>query len=397
MLSLREYLNRELYITEGGMGGHMSHPIDYDDLSCQDLKDMVSDLFSGKVENIKEKLDGTNIQATVNKSGEVVFIRNKSDLNSEKGGMSINDMANKWADKPSVANNYIKAGEVIKKIFVNIDNKYFNPDDETRVIINCECISAGQTNVMLYEKDRVAFHGTVTYKLENGKWTLYSESEGEPKEIRDAAKDIEEAIPRPALVIKDMNEANAYAEKAIKEIDKVFKEESANTIAEYKKARFMKLAPDWAKNNDCYKRLICGDKTKNLRELKKTYVELPTYEKSKECKHLIKEIMEPLDYIFSSIGNTLINLLDGFTNGGAEDKVKSELIKQLQAVKDSTEVDGTEEMREVMRQSIARLEKLSSKVNATEGIVFQYKGKLMKMTGSFSALNQALGVKFMKK
>lgn len=402
MYSLQEYIDNKYYestINEGGMGGHMAHPIDYDELTCQDLKDMVSDLFTGKIENMKEKLDGTNIQATVNKDGEVVFIRNKGDLNSEKGGMSVEDMANKWADKPSVAKNYIKAGEVIKKIFSKVPNSYFNPDNETRIIVNCECISAGQTNVMLYEKDRVAFHGTVTYKLVDGKWQMESQTEGEPKEIRKAAEGIDEAVPRPQLVIKDVKSATEYAQKAINKINSVFRDYNIpndGTIGDYKKARYMDIAPGWAKNDDCFERIVNGNKEKNIRELKKQYPELPGFEKSKEKKQLLKDIMSDLDYVFSSIGNVLINLLDGFTNGGSEDKVKSELLKQLQDVKDATEKDGTEEMREVMRQSIARLEKLSSNINAAEGIVFQYKGRLMKLTGAFAALNQALGVKFMK-
>ena len=116
MYNLREYIENKFYesvITEGGMGGH-------DDMSFEDLYEMITKLFDGKIENVKEKLDGTNIQATVNPEGEVVFIRNKGDLNSEKGGMSVEDMAKKWADKPGVAKNYVKAGEVIKKIFLKL-------------------------------------------------------------------------------------------------------------------------------------------------------------------------------------------------------------------------------------------------------------------------------------
>ena len=400
MYTLQEYMDNHYYETvlfEGGLAGHMAHPIDYDDMTGDDLKDMVQLLFTGNLIEMKEKLDGVNIQATVNTSGEVVFIRNKGDLNSEKGGMSIDDMANKWADKPSVANNYVKAGEVIKKIFDKLPNRFFNPDADTKIVVNCECISAGQTNVMIYSKDRVAFHGTVTYKKVNDKWVLESTHEGEPKEIRKAAEGIDAAAPRPHLVIKDITAAKQYADKAMQQIDKVFNNiGTSSNIEEYKKAKYMTLAPDWAKNDECFNRLVNGDKTINLRELKKTYPELSAYEKSKECKKLLKDIMSDLDTVFSDIGNNLIDMLDGFTNGDSADVVKSELLKQLDDVTDMVENSGTEEMREVLRQSIARLEKLSSKVNAAEGIVFEYKGKLMKLTGSFSALNQIFGVKFMK-
>lgn len=401
MYSLQEYIDNKYYelVTEGGMGGHMAHPIDYDDLTFGDLIDMIEQLFSGKITELKEKLDGTNIQATVNTSGEVVFIRNKGDLNSEKGGMSVNDMAKKWADKPAVAKNYVKAGEVINKIFTKIPVKYFNPNTDTKVVVNCECISAGQTNVMLYERDRVAFHGTATYKLKNGKWELLNETEGEPQEIRKAADGIEEALPRPKLVIKNIELAKQESSKAVTRLELLMNDNAVNkksTIGDYKRIRYDEIAPEWAKNDDCFNRIINKDKSKNLRELKKQYPELPAFEKSKEMKNLYRDIMEPLDTLFSQIGNALISLLDGFTNADDSDKVISMLQAELESDKEYVEREGTDEMKDVMTRSLQRLSKLNNRLNATEGVVFQYKGKLMKMTGAFSALNQLLGIKFMK-
>lgn len=79
---------------------------DYTEFTLRDLKGLIRNLFSGKIEDITEKIDGTNIQATMNTKGQVVFIRNKTDLNSELGGMTIDDMARKWEDKPSVAKTF---------------------------------------------------------------------------------------------------------------------------------------------------------------------------------------------------------------------------------------------------------------------------------------------------
>ena len=401
MYNIQEYIDNKYYeftINEGGMGGHMSHPIDYDDLTFKELDDMIEQLFDGKIENVKEKLDGTNIQATVNKDGEVVFIRNKGDLNSDKGGMTVDDMAKKWADKPSVAKNYVKAGEVIEKIFSKIPNSYFNPDDETKVVVNCECISAGQTNVMLYEKDRVAFHGTATYKLNNGKWQLESESEGEPKEIRKAAEGIKEALPRPALVIKNTEEAKKVSSEARKQLTEMMNSyhmKSDSTILDWKRTRYDELAPLWARNDECFNRLVQQDKSVNMRELKKKYPDIQDFEKS-QAKDLYRDIMEPLDTLFSQIGNALIGLLDGFTNADDSDKVIAALKDELEKDKEYIEKEGTDEMKDVMARSLQRLAKLDNKLNAAEGVVFQYNGKLMKMTGAFSALNQLLGIKFMK-
>lgn len=70
---------------EGGAAGHMKHIYDYTDFTLTDIKNIITNLFSGKVEDITEKLDGMNIQCTLNNNGKVVFVRNKGDLNSETG------------------------------------------------------------------------------------------------------------------------------------------------------------------------------------------------------------------------------------------------------------------------------------------------------------------------
>jgi hypothetical protein len=114
MKRLKDFITESI-VNEGGMSGHLAHPIDFSFFTALDLKQLVRDIFSGKIEDVTEKIDGTNIQATMNKNGEVVFIRNLGDLNSELGGMTIDDMAKKWASNPSVAETFVKAGKTIKK------------------------------------------------------------------------------------------------------------------------------------------------------------------------------------------------------------------------------------------------------------------------------------------
>ena len=213
------------------------------------------------------------------------------------------------------------------------------------------------------------------------------------------ADGIEEALPRPKLVIKNAEEAKKESSKAVTGLEIIMNDNAVNeqsTIADYKRTRYNEIAPDWAKNDDCFNRIINQDKSKNLRELKKQYPELPAFEKSKEMKNLYRDIMEPLDTLFAQIGNALISLLDGFTNADDSDKVVAALKDELEKDKEYVEKEGTDEMKDVMTRSLQRLAKLDNKLNAAEGVVFQYKGKLMKMTGAFSALNQLLGVKFMK-
>ena len=109
------------YLIEGGASGHMAHPYDYTEFTLRDLKGLIRNLFSGKIEDITEKIDGTNIQATMNQQGQVVFIRNKTDLNSELGGMTIDDMAKKWEAKPSVAKTFLTQVILLQKYLNRLD------------------------------------------------------------------------------------------------------------------------------------------------------------------------------------------------------------------------------------------------------------------------------------
>ena len=401
---LIESLSKNLHnmIMEGGAGGHMAHPYDYTELTGNDLLDLVDSLFSGKIENVKEKLDGTNIHATMNNQGQVVFIRNKSNLNSELGGMSIQDMADKWADKPSVQNTFLTAGEIITEIFEKLGAKYFNPSDDTRKVINCECIIAGKTNVMPYAEDRVAFHGYKIYKYNGNTWEIEDEVEGHVDDIYKAAEGISAAKPRKNLVIKSLEEAAKFAKKFEKSIKDLFKQEDLslnNSIEDWKKSRFEKIKPTWLDKevDKVFARWFNNDKSFKASELKKIYTDHYDEVKSdKFAKSYIKQVMEPIDDLFIELGNAFIKMCEGFTNDEAHHTIVDTIKNDIEDICAEIEKTGTDDVKQQFGFQLDRLMKLGDDaINSAEGVVFEYKGRLMKLTGSFAAINQILGtVKF---
>lgn len=411
--SLRDYITESVIdttykpmIVEGGAGGHMSHPFDYDELTGDDLIELVEDLFGGKITDMKEKLDGTNIHATMNNNGQVVFIRNKSNLNSELGGMSIQDMADKWADKPSVQNTFLTAGKIITEIFNKLGRKYFNPDNETRKVINCECIIAGKTNVMPYASDRVAFHGYKIYKKNGNTWEETENVEGHVEDIYKAAEGIDAAKPRMNLVIKSVEEANKFAKIFKGKLEKLFKDEKLGTnvsLETWKRCRFEKIMPEWLNDGGkdvvtaVYNRWFNDDKSFKAAELKKIYADnYKDVVSDKFAKPYVKQVMEPIDDLFLEIGNQFIKLCNGFTNDDSYASVVDTLTKDIEDVCNNIEKNGSEEVKQQLDFQLTRLRKLGDNaINHAEGVVFTYKGRLMKATGSFSAVNQVLGtIKF---
>lgn len=397
------------YIIEGGAAGHMRHPFDYDEFTLSSLKGLIRNLFEGKIEDITEKIDGTNIQTTVNPEGEVVFIRNKGDLNSERGGMSIADMAAKWKDKPSVANTFISAGETITRVFNNISRQFFNPNRNTKLVVNCECVIAGKTNIMPYASSQVDFHNIWVYSLHGDEWIQKEVTKRGLDVIKKACKDIDGAQITPNVIVRIVDQSNDLLIKYIKELDKIFKEVSLgekSTIGEWKRKRFNNYILDQHKwisedkegEETLFNRWFNSDKSTNIKILKQIYTnnieDLIDLDK-KGYKEIVSDCIEPLDHFFLELGNSIIELCDGIINTGQESRVCDELRKDMEDVVDSVRREGSVENNEKLTKQINRLKSLGDKINPVEGIVFTYKDKLMKLTGSFAPLNQILGtIKF---
>ena len=404
-------LPRFVHIFEGGAGGHMAHPFDYTDFTANDLIDLVDSLFKGKIEDLKEKLDGFNIEATLNKEGKAVFIRNDEERNSEQGGITIDEMYKKWEGKDQQIKVFTTSGKIIEQILSKFSPKDFNPDENHRKILNCECIVAGQTNIMPYAADRVAFHGYKIYEKaigdKKGKffgkeiWKVVEDVEGHVDDIYKAAEGIDQAKPRPNLVVKSVEDGIKFSDKFTKAITKLWEDEGLKndaSIEDWKKIRFKKFAQDWFKDDDdIFNRMCNDDKSVNANELKKRYPDHKDDIKllDKELRReIVGKIMEPMDNLFLAIGNELIDILDGFINSGAKDKVTQQIKTDLENVTSEVEKSDSIKAKDKVEKALQRLQALGNKYNAAEGIVIMYKGRRLKMTGSFAPVNQVLGARF---
>lgn len=396
------------YLIEGGASGHMAHPYDYTEFTLRDLKGLIRNLFSGKIEDITEKIDGTNIQATMNQQGQVVFIRNKGDLNSELGGMTIDDMAKKWEAKPSVAKTFLTAGHIITEVFEQIGPKFFNPSDSKKLVLNCECVTEGKTNVLYYNSSQVDFHDIWVYeKNEEGKWENIDVTKTGLDTIQKACEKVDNAQITPKLIIKVQQDSEEILVSFIKKLDRIFKDANCkeqSTVDDWKFSRFLSYCKeheewtDWVLKSEegtrlLYRRWFYDDKSVNIKKICELYPEDANNVRAvdkKEYKKWIASVMEPLDNFFIELGNSIIELCDGILNQDSKAEIVKKLKTDLEDAVSEIELNGDDDANQKMTKQLTRLEGIG--LNATEGIVFRYKGKLMKCTGSFAALNQLLGM-----
>ena len=107
----------------------------------------------------------------------------------------------------------------------------------------------------------------------------------------------------------------------------------------------------------------------------------------------MKEIMEPVENFFYRLGNKVIDSCQGLANEGNEDETVQVLVKQLENTQEMIRQSNDPELMKEMTYWLYRLSTLDNKYNATEGVVFNWRGKTMKLTGSFAALNRAINLR----
>ena len=415
-------------MNETAAAGRIDHPYDDNNLTFGEIKEMIMSLFSGKITDIEEKIDGINILASVDINGNVIFARNKTHLlNTPMLADDIKNNSN-WNEKTKMS--FINGVNTITKVFNNIKNKidYFNYDDKVdgvkyRNWISIEIVDHSNMNVIPYVDNFVSFHKKIItvctkyYPKEDYSKSVFADPniETDTYKLEQAIKETNlkddefKASITPKMIFRNLGNSNIIAVENINELIDLMDEyeiNDNNTVAEYKykaylkylinnnpihltKEEMEKLSARWSglrnvQINDF--RIKDMDPT----QMKMTIKKIREFEKN-NLAALRKRIMMPLDRFFINLGNDALKLFKGGKNEGNESKVTEQIRKAI-----ANSISNIQETGDI--KSLEKLEYLLFRlgdtidVNASEGIVFKYHGRFYKLTGTFAVLNQIMDV-----
>lgn len=442
-------------LNEGGAAGHMAHPYEVDEFTFKDLKDLNRDIFSAKITHITEKLDGQNLFASIDRKGKTIYARNVTDM--KNGGLTVEGMREKWKDNPTVADSFINGAQVIDKVFRQIRNKVrlFNdptvsPDkftDKTGVNavfqwwINCEIINSTTVNVIPYKNNCVYFHGAKLYQYVPKFQYIDEDTTEIMDEIKAASENIQNASITNEIVVKQLNDNSAVIEKFNGKLDDImnmYELHDSDSLYTWKcKALRRYIKRDSSYNHGklydfmynrsialrkevtplLEKRWITGSTETSLRDIKLLAADVLKAESKDITKEEIKEVLQntidiydkekiapilkrclrPLDKFFMDFGNEVIDRCSGFNNDNAKTEALQDLTDKLKTTVLAIRDDEDPTLRAKLRDQLIRLKNAGNKINVTEGIVLKYKNKTIKLTGSFAAVNQILGMKRYKR
>ena len=401
------------FLFEGGAAGHMAHPFDDKDLTFGDFKAMIDAGLRGELnfeEDATEKTDGQNAFATI-QDGEVKFARNKTEL---KNPMTLSEFKNKFEGHASklVQDTFQFAAQDLARLLMNLSpadqEKYFKNGKD---FMNMELIYSQNPNVIHYDTDVIQFHGI---KETDGNGNITGTNNKPAKEIADILKKVQSDIGKtfkiiPPRVIKLQKDLDFTTNKKrfinqVNALEKRYGLTDSDEVAKYHEMwwrelidkQFPTLSQDVKEG--LLKRWAYGDKKSlNMRSLAKQIgpkeaAMVKKFDKEDVAKKY-KENIRPFEDLFLELGSVILKNASDFLAANPSDEAQR-LRSQIQAAGSKIKKTGGADQVRKVEAELARLDRIGGieSIFPTEGLVFKYKGKIYKLTGTFAAINQLLGI-----
>lgn len=412
MIKLKKILN-EVLLKEGGAYGHMNHPFDTDiNLTFGQLKDIVNKALTGKLELTREKTDGQALAISWRDDRGIIAARNKSHLkDSGKGALDITGVSQKFANRGGLTDAYNFAMRdletAIKSLTPKQREKIFQ---NGKSFMNLEVIYPESVNVIPYGQALLVFHGTMQYD-DSGN------AIGENQEaarilagmIRQVNQDVQDKYTiqgPPVISLPKSQELKSKAPKYLNQIKKLqseFNLPDTAGVAEYHQAWWM----EWIEKNQpkplndvvkigLVKRWAFGDKSFKLTASNIGDSEIYEWAKSHESDNhqkISKDNLMKFENIFLGLGAEVLEFTSSVLTVNPDSAIRNMKKRLDQTIKDVRK-SGDPKKIEKLKLELQRLNSIGGvdKIVPNEGIVFVYNGKTMKLTGSFAALNQILGL-----
>lgn len=399
---------------EGGLGGHMAHPHEDQDLTFGDLKAMFHQASKGKLESATEKLDGQNTFFTFTPTEGLRFARNTAHIKT--GGMGADEIESRWADKPSVAAAFGKAFKILAAATAALSAKdrqqIFN---DGKIWYSAEVVGTLNPNVINYDQDAVIFHESGNVYDENGEHLNIDTSANFAKlvasvnRMQNAIKGTGWKVMGPVMAPLEKLSNDEPLEMAIASLDEVMNQYNMtndNTLGDMFEEYIM---------SEKLKNIVADDDTKlyiaelvldfenTLTSKKPILADLVAQgliqkENLKEIGNIIKDgpklytsLVEPVRSIIRDFATEILRAVQSYLIINPDKEIQR-LKNAVQVAIEQIKNTRTEREIQILNKELSRLKGLDNITSSMEGIAFKYNGKLYKLTGAFAPVNQILGI-----
>ncbi len=399
---------QESILVESGAYGHMSHPYEDMFLSFHDIKELINRSLLGGLDKegpVVEKTDGQNIMFSV-KYGKVLFARNKGHIKEfGANAMSMDDLCQKFVGRGSIESSFCKAGEDLKAALDMLTPEQVNRMFENgQKFMSAEIINPDTQNVIPYNKSVIIFHGTIKFDYQ-GTPLEHNMEEGEDLA---AALQSSSAIKQKTYGLQGQRfiafsdfENDKYKKKAeeyINFVNQLQQELNVNdndTLGTFLSKQWIKELEKYNLTDDevvgMVKRWVYGDKSfgvKNVHPDRKQWFR----EMDKSALETNNKFIKSIKILFLKLGaESIARITDTLAanNPQAAEQMISATEQAIKSIRNSNDPNKLAKLE----QNLDLLNSIGmEKISSVEGLVFNYGGRIYKLTGAFAPLNQIIGM-----
>jgi len=385
-----------------GLAGHLMHLYEDLDLTFGDVKEIFNLLSSGKLE-YTEKVDGINLFLSFsNELNEVRAARNITHLHN--GGLNIFDLQNHFANRAHLIEPIKEAlqswEEACKTIRPIIRQQVFGKTADN--FYNVEVVSSRAANLIKYDNESIVIHeiGHVSSKNESIDFASNLNT------LRNSLKEFSNINKFQVVVegkrqLNPIHKLNELSNLSIG-FDKFLKQNNLkdrNTIKDYLTERLTSIVNNNVPNITASSVKNIVEKILGVSELRidKILKDIPEEHKekvktlNKNSPAIVNMASIQLEKIIYNYSLTILEGQASFFNKNDINEVKN-LKETFKNSIDAINQSGVPECVEFMNQHLSKMNGIDDINSTIEGIVFEYKGKPYKLTGSFAPVNQIMGL-----
>jgi len=389
----------------GGLKKHIPHIFEDFDLTFHDIKNILNLSFHGKLDNPKEKFDGKNLFIHWNvPENKLKVARNKTDIKS--GGMDFNQLLNSLTGKPKTTiDAFMNGYNILSMALSALDSVVLMNTFANNMWFSVEIIDNNNPNVIVYDSNAIVFHnvGLDGKNTEIDLMLLYNNIDKLQNNIVDTGW----KILKPVSVKLPKNKNNFDLKHNLDETIEVLNELQIiyglnydNTLRDLLYYSIKKDLLEEFQLPENIEELILNklvnDSNGNIGDIKslvnsETYSKINVLISNKEViKNEVIKLLKELINVYSTeflkpIQSQLIK---------SPSNVKANIINRIKQKKEEILASKNQKLIEELNLYIEELKNVYDKRITChfEGIVFEYNGKLYKLTGVFGLINKILGL-----
>lgn len=414
LLEYQEFSGRLLL--EGGAYGHMSHPFDDLELTFNDVIDMLTGLIEGGFDKSnlpQEKIDGLNLLITF-KDGKVYSARNKGHL--KNGGETSLDkigLIDKFKDAQ-------KVGEILGLAVDELETAFskFPPAKLEEIFqsgrrwLNLEVVHAATANTIVYGMDFLMLHDIIEY--DNDGRPVKSHKEG-LSEMKAVINKTNSSIDRNFQIlmsryidISPIPDSQNIKNKYINQINDILRSNNLtrdSRLSEYvieqwrktiiQQTKVLKIELEEEVVDALANRWTFDKKGGGFRELKKSlpdkFLDWAT-DVDDDYLDYNRRFISPIELLFLEIGDAVLQNISNWLSLSPEENIIRIRREIETARKELTKNTLPENKIKELTRHFEKLSNLGDELNIvpSEGLVFNYKGKVYKLTGKFAPINRII-------